>query len=162
MSVKDLHEKALVGEAKAILRLKLFAEKADKEGYSQIAKLFRVISFSEEIHATRNIKMLKEIKSTEENLKDSFQSEMKVAKVSYNNYIKTANNEGEKLSAKIFTQSKDVETYHAKLYQKALNHMAEEKETTYYVCKECGYVSDTYLPEKCPVCNVDKAHFISF
>ncbi len=68
--IKELHHKAYTGEAKAAIRLKLFAEKAEKDGYKQIAKLFRVISYSEEIHAARSLRMLKEIKSTEENLAD--------------------------------------------------------------------------------------------
>lgn len=45
--LKDALYKAYVGEAKAALRLKVFADKAEKEGYPQIAKLFRVISFSD-------------------------------------------------------------------------------------------------------------------
>ena len=49
--VKDGMYKAFIGEAKAVLRLRLFAEKAKEEGYEQMAKLFKVIAFSETIHA---------------------------------------------------------------------------------------------------------------
>ena len=44
--IRDALEQAYTGEAKAALRLKVFADVAEKEGYPQIAKLFRVISFS--------------------------------------------------------------------------------------------------------------------
>jgi rubrerythrin len=60
---------------------------------------------------------------------------------------------------KIFSQSQDVEVTHADLYKKAMTHFMEERETTYYICKVCGYVSDGTLPETCPVCGAKKALF---
>jgi len=70
--IREALRQAYVGEAKAALRLKVFAERADAEGYKQIARLFRVISFSEEIHGKRALRVLKDVKSTEENLAESF------------------------------------------------------------------------------------------
>jgi rubrerythrin len=35
-----------------------------------------------------------------------------------------------------------------------------ERETTYYVCQVCGYVSDGVLPEVCPVCSAPKDQFV--
>jgi len=153
---------AYVGEAKAALRLKVFADKAEKEGYAQIAKLFRVIAFSEEIHGTRALKLLKEVKSTEENLAASFESEQKVAGVSYDNFIKLAEKEGNKAAVLHFSQSRDVEEVHAKLYKEAMNHLMEARETTYFVCKVCGYVSDGVLPDECPFCGAKKEQFAHF
>ncbi|MCD6570892.1 MAG: rubrerythrin family protein [Deltaproteobacteria bacterium] len=160
--LKDALHQAYTGEAKAALRLKLFADKAEREGYPQIAKLFRVISFSEELHGTRALRMLKEIKDTQTNLSSSFESETKVAGVAYNKFIKLAEEEGNKAASMYFSQSRDVEEVHAKLYKEAMDHMLEEKETTYYVCKVCGYVSDGILLEECPVCGVKKDQFVGF
>ncbi|HOX00395.1 MAG TPA: ferritin family protein, partial [Deltaproteobacteria bacterium] len=70
----DVLHQAYTGESKATLRLKVYAEKAEQEGYPQLAKLFRVISFSEELHGKRALRLLKEIRSTEENLAASFES----------------------------------------------------------------------------------------
>ena len=64
--IREALNQAYVGEAKAALRLKVYAQKADQEGYKQIARLFRVIAFSEEIHGARALRILKEIKSTED------------------------------------------------------------------------------------------------
>ncbi len=153
---------AYVGEAKAALRLKVFADKADKEGYPQIAKLFRVISFSEEIHGTRALKLLREVKSTEENLAASFESEQKVAGVAYDEFIKLAEKAGNKAAVLHFSQSRDVEEVHAKLYKEAMTHFLEARETTYYVCKVCGYVSDGVLPDECPFCGAKKEMFDRF
>ncbi len=140
--IKDAIHQAYAGESKASLRLKVFAEKADQEGYPQLAKLFRVISFSEELHGKRALRILKEIKSTEENLADSFESETRVAGVAYDRFIKDAEEVGDIPASVYFSQSKDVEEIHAKLYKEAMDHVLEERQTTYYVCDVCGYVSD--------------------
>jgi rubrerythrin len=160
--LQDAIHQAYTGESKASLRLKIFAEKAEEEGYPQLAKLFRVISFSEELHGKRALKLLKEIKSTEENLAESFESETKIAGVAYDNFIKYAEEVGDKASSLYFSQSRDVEEIHAKLYKEAMDHVLEERETLYYVCDVCGYVSDGVLPEECPVCGAKKDRFVKF
>ena len=160
--IKDAFYEAYVGEAKAALRLKIYAEKAEQEGYLPITKLFRVIARSEEIHGERCLRMLKEIKSTEENLQASFESEVQVAGVAYEQFIKLAAEEENEAASSIFSQSRDVEDGHAKLYKEAMTHLVEEREATYYVCKVCGYVSDGVLPDECPVCGARKEVFFNF
>jgi rubrerythrin len=159
---RDALQQAYAGEAKAALRLKAYAQKADEEGFPQIAQLFRVIARSEEIHGTRALKALKEIKSTEENLAESFESEQGVAEVAYAEFVRQAEAEGNRAAVLHFSQSKDVEETHAKLYKEAMAHFMEERETTYYVCLVCGYVADGVLPEQCPVCGADQKQFIRF
>ena len=160
--VKDALYQAYTGEAKAALRLKVYADKADREGYSQMARLFRVVAFSEEIHGKRALTLLREVKSTEENLAASFESEQNVAEVAYDQFIKAAETEGNKGAVLHFSQSRDVEEIHAKLYKEAMNHLMEERETTYYVCKVCGFVSDGSLPDECPICNARQEQFVAF
>jgi rubrerythrin len=55
-----------------------------------------------------------------------------------------------------------VEETHAKLYKEAMSHFMEERETTYYVCNVCGYVSDGVLPDECPVCGANAKQFKTF
>jgi len=160
--IRDAIHQAYTGESKATLRLKVFAEKAEKDGYPALAKLFRVISFSEELHGKRALRLLKEIKSTEDNLAESFESETKVAGVAYDNFIKYAEESGDKAASLYFSQSRDVEDIHAKLYKEAMDHVMEERDTLYYVCDVCGYVSDGILPDECPVCGAKKDLFVTF
>lgn len=160
--LKDAFHQAYTGEAKAALRLKVFAEKARQEGYPQMAKLFGVISRSEEIHGARVLRKLREIKGTEDNLAESFESETKVAGVAYDNFIKLATEADDGAAGLIFSQSRDVEDVHAKLYKEAMTHFMEERETDYYVCKVCGYVSDGVLVDECPVCKAPKEQFEEF
>lgn len=160
--IREALREAYVGEAKAVLRLKMFAERADKDGYPQIARLFRVIAFSEEIHGMRALRVLKEIKTTEENLAESFESEKTVAEIAYDRFVKMAEQAGDKQALLHFSQSRDVEETHAKLYKQAMNHFMEERQTVYHVCKVCGYVADGVLPEECPVCAAKKDQFTTF
>ncbi len=162
MDTRSALHAAYAGEAKAALRLKVYAEKADQEGYPQMAKLFRVIAFSEEIHGTRALKLLREVKTTQENLAASFESETRVADVSYRDFVRQAEAEGNRAAVLHFSQSHDVEEIHAKLYKEAMNHFMEERQTTYYVCKVCGYVADGILPDECPVCDAKKEQFVPF
>jgi rubrerythrin len=159
---EDALYQAYTGEAKAALRLKVYADKAEEEGYPQIAKLFRVIAFSEQVHGARALQVLGRVKSTEENLAVSFESETKVAEVAYDQFVKHAEAEGNMAAVLHFSQSRDVEEVHAKLYKEAMSHVMEERETTYYVCTVCGYVSDGILPEDCPVCGAMKEQFTKF
>lgn len=160
--IKEAFHTVYEAEAKAALRLNVFAKKADLEGLPQIAKLFRVIAFSEEIHGERALRMLREIKDTESNLKESFQSETSIAGVAYENFIELAENTGDTTSAMIFSHARDVEEGHAKLYKMAINHLIGERETTYYVCQVCGFVADGHCPETCPVCSAPKDQFVEF
>jgi rubrerythrin len=160
--IKDAMGQVYTGESKALLRLQVYAKKAEEEGYPQMAKLFRVVAFSEWLHGSRALKYLKEIKGTEENLKLSFESETRVAGIAYEQFIKTATELDDTAALTIFAQSRDVEEVHAKLYKEAMNHLMEEKETTYWVCNVCGYVSDGVLPDVCPVCQATKDKFVEF
>lgn len=160
--IREALREAYVGEAKAALRLSMFADKAEQEGYPQIARLFRVIAFSEEIHGKRALRVLKEIKTTEENLAESFESEKTVAEIAYDRFVKMAEQAGDKQALLHFSQSRDVEETHAKLYKQAMNHFMEERQTVYHVCKVCGYVADGVLPEECPVCAAKKEQFTTF
>ena len=161
-TIRDALYQAYTGEAKAALRLKVYADKAEEEGYLQMAKLFRVIAYSEEIHGARALRVLKEVKSTEENLAESFESETRVAEVAYDQFIRQAEAEGNKPALLHFSQSRDVEETHAKLYKEAMNHFLEDRETQYHVCKICGYVADGVLPDECPVCGAKRDRFVSF
>ena len=160
--LKEAFHKIYEGEAKAVLRLILFAKKAEQEGLPQIGRLFRVIALSEEIHGERALRMLREIKDTETNLKESFGAETSIAGVAYEHFVRLAAEIGDATAAKIFSDSRDVEDVHANLYKKALSHLMEDRETTYYVCQVCGYVSDGVWPDVCPVCSAPKSQFLEF
>ncbi len=152
---------AFVGEAKAHHRLLAFARKADEEGYSQIAKLFRAIAAAEGVHAERHLRLLGEavVKSTDENLQSSFDRETTVNQVYYPQFVRQAAEEGEKAAAMTFSQARDVEEGHAALYKRALGAMLRDETHDYYVCQVCGYVAEHEAPDQCPICNAKREKF---
>lgn len=149
-----------VAESQAHQRNLAFAMKAEQENFTQVAKLFRAIAEAEGIHAYNHLRLLGGIADTQENLESAFERE-NLASKTYPQFIRDANEEGNPAVARIFSYSRDVEAGHAKLYKKALEHMVQEIETTYYVCGVCGYVSDGELPEQCPICGAPKEKFRS-
>jgi rubrerythrin len=151
---------AFAAESKAAVRNEAFAMKADSEGYAQIGRLFRAISDAESVHARRYLLQMRgKIGSTEENIERAFQNEIKANVEEYPKLIKDASDEGKEKILKAFSQSRDVESRHAQLYKKAMNDMLADRETEYYVCQVCGYVSEDEAPEKCPVCGAVKGKF---
>ncbi len=152
---------AFVGEAKAYFRLLAYAEKAQEEGNLQIALLFRAIAEAERVHATRNLNLMKDImiKDTDTNLEKSFEREKSISDNEYPDFLKDAEDEGEKAAAFVFSQARDVETFHAKLYERAIYQSMKPDVKAYQVCQVCGYVTDKKAPKNCPVCGAPEEKF---
>ncbi|MGV7223401.1 MAG: rubrerythrin family protein [Nitrospinales bacterium] len=152
---------AFIGEAKAYFRLLAYAEKAEEEGIPQIALLFRAIADAERVHATRHLNLVKDmlIKDTDTNLEKSFQREKSISENEYLDFIKDAEEDGEKAAAFTFSQARDAETFHAKLYERAIYHVIRDEVKAYHVCQVCGYVTSKKIPDKCPICQATKDKF---
>lgn len=148
-----------IGESQAHERNLAFARKAEEEGLSQIAKLFRAIAAAEGVHAYNHFRHLGLVKSTQDNLDTAFQRENLAGAKMYPRFIAEANHENAPGVALSFSQARDVEREHGKLYKKAMQHLMAERETNYYVCQVCGYVSDGLLPDECPVCGARQSAF---
>jgi rubrerythrin len=152
---------AFVGEAKAYFRLLAYAEKAEEEGIPQIALLFRAIAEAERVHATRHLSLMKDIlvKDTDTNLEKSFQREKSISENEYPEFLKDAEEDGEKAAAIAFSHARDAETFHAKLYERAIYHVIRDEIKAYHVCQVCGYVTGKKIPDKCPICGATKDKF---
>jgi len=151
---------AFAAESKAAIRNEAFALKADKEGYKQMARLFRAVSDAENVHAKRCLLLMRgRIGSTEENLEKAFNSEIRANVEEYPHLIKDATAEKAEGALKAFSQARDVEARHAALYKKAMSDMLAERETDYYVCQVCGYINEDHAPDNCPVCGAVKTRF---
>ena len=152
---------AFICEAKAYFRLLAYAEKAEEEEVPQIALLFRTIAEAERVHATRHLNLVKDIlvKDTDTNLEKSFQREKSVSENEYPEFIKDAEEDDEKAAAIAFSQARDAETFHAKLYERAIYHVIRDEIKAYHVCQVCGYVTGKKIPDKCPICGVTKDKF---
>lgn len=157
-SEKNLAE-AFAGESQANRKYLAFAKQAEKEGFAQVAKLFRAAAEAETVHAHSHLKQLGGIKSTKENLEAAIGGEAFEFKEMYPQMIKDAEAEGNKGALRSFNFANAVEKIHHALYQKALDNLGKNAETDYYVCGICGYTAEGEAPDECPVCKAKKQAF---
>ena len=151
--------KAFIEEAKAHQRLLMFARKAEEEDLPQIAHLFRAVATAEGIHSRRHFGLLESVADTQSNLERAFQSEEGINTIHYPKMIREADEDGEQTVVVIFSQSRDVEAVHAKLYKSALNHLIAQELTKYFVCTICGHITEREILESCPICKAPKSKF---
>jgi rubrerythrin len=150
---------AFAGESQANRRYLAFAEQAEKEGYHQVAKLFRAVAKAETVHAHAHLRALKGIRSTAENLKEAIAMETHEFKIMYPAMIGTAILEGNEEAERSFKYAKEVEKVHADLYIKALTNLDRQAEMDYYVCSVCGYIWENEPPGKCQLCGIKAKEF---
>jgi len=155
-------ETAFAGESQANRKYLFFAEKADKEGHPQIARLFRAAAESETVHARNHLKTMGGIGSTRDNLQDAAKGELYEFTEMYPGFITQAKEEKNQGAETTFDWANKVEKIHHGLYRKALENLEAEKETKdepYFVCQGCGYTVAGEAPDKCPVCGAPRKMF---
>jgi rubrerythrin len=151
---------AFAGESQANRKYLAFAQKADTEGYPQVARLFRAAAAAETVHAHTHLRTLKGVKSTLENLKEALGGETYEFQTMYPPMIAEAKAEGNEAAVRTFTFANEVEKVHAALYQKAIEALGKpQKDAAYYVCSVCGYTCEGDAPDECPVCKAKKKVF---
>lgn len=156
---EDNLQEAFAGESQANRKYLAFAQKADREGYTQAAKLFRAAAAAETVHAHAHLRALRGINGTQENLKEAITGETHEFNNMYPDMIKVAEEEGHKAAARSFKFANTVEQTHADLYQNALDNLDNMTECDYYVCSVCGHTHENKAPEKCPVCGAGAKAF---
>jgi rubrerythrin len=157
-SIEDLKE-AFAGESQANRKYLAFAEKADREGYPQVARLFRAAAEAETVHALNHLRALQAVGATAANLKEAISGETHEFTKMYPGMIADAQAEGHKEAERTFNFANEVEKVHAQLFQKALETMGEKKLVEMFVCSVCGYTVAGEAPEVCPVCKSLKKMF---
>jgi len=153
---------AFAGESQANRRYLAFAEKAEEEGFTQVAKLFKAAAEAETVHALNHLRITGQIQSTLENLDTAVSGETYEFIEMYPKYIDTAKQEGNKQASWSFDVANQVEQKHAKLFKKAIDTLKNKKpmeKVDYYVCGVCGNTVEGEAPNKCPICGSPKEKF---
>ncbi len=148
-------QEAFGGESKANRRYIFFAEKAEKEGYPQVARLFRAIAEAETVHARNHFNAMDAIGSTKDNLLAASIGEHQEFTAMYPAFIDTAKEERNERAERTFSWANKVEKIHHGYYEAALKDVKEGKkpaDATYYVCQVCGNTVTGSAPDKCPIC----------
>jgi rubrerythrin len=148
-------QEAFGGECKASRRYLMFAEKADKEGYPQVAKLFRAVAEAEVVHARNHLNVIDAVGATKDNLLAASMGERIEFMEMYPAFIDAAIKEKNDRAERSFTWANKVEKVHYGYFDTAFKEMKEGKQladATYYVCQVCGNTVKGEAPDKCPVC----------
>lgn len=156
---KNLKE-AFAGESQANRKYLAFAEKADKDGYRQAARLFRAAAAAETVHAHTHLRVLKGVGTTPENLKEAIEGETHEFKSMYPDMVAAAQEEGNTAAERSFKFAMEVEELHANLYRNMLENLdAGGREYPYYICPVCGFTAEEEAPNTCPVCGAKGSVF---
>jgi rubrerythrin len=161
-SIKKLKE-AFAGESQANRRYLAFAKKADDEGLTQVAKLFRAAAEAETVHAHNHLRIAGEIGMTVSNLDEAISGETHEFTHMYPEFLEIARREGNKQAEWSFNVANQVEKIHAGLFKKTQDTLRDNMElpnVDYYVCKVCGNTVEGAALETCPICSAPKAQFL--
>jgi rubrerythrin len=154
----DLLE-AFAGESQANRKYLAFAEKADQEGNTAVAKLFRAAAAAETVHAHAHLRALGGIHTTLDNLHEALGGETHEFTAMYPQMIENAAADGFDSAQRSFRFANAVEKVHAALYKKAIDHLGQNAAVEYYVCKVCGNTVEGAPQGPCAVCQALPAAF---
>lgn len=158
-------EAAFAGESQARNKYTYFASVAKKEGYQQISSLFLKTAENEKEHAKMWYKELKGIGDTRENLAAAADGENFEWTDMYENFARTAEEEGFPELAAKFRLVGEIEKHHEERYRALLKNVEtaavfEKSEVKVWECRNCGHIMvGTKAPETCPTCNHPQSYF---
>ncbi len=161
-STQENLKEAFAGESQANQKYRAFARRAEREGFPNIARLFRTTAEAERVHAGGHLRALEGIGSTSDNLRAAIAGETYEYTEMYPPMLKQAEADGHKAS-RMFGYAVEAEEVHARLYEQALEAVqqgADLAETEFYLCPVCGHIEFGKPPETCPVCGVKAAKFV--
>lgn len=164
MTDKNLHD-AFAGESQAHMKYLNFSAQAEKEGFPNVAKLFKAISFAEQVHASNHLRALGELRSTVENLQTAIDGETFEVDEMYPAYDAVAKLQNETEAIRSIHYALEAEKVHAKMYLDAKNAVVAGKDIaikSVHICKVCGHTVFDAAPSKCPICGAPQAQFENF
>jgi len=164
MTEKNLKD-AFAGESQAHMKYLAFSKKAESEGKSNIARLFKAISFAEQVHATNHLKALGDLGDTSENLQSAIDGENFEVEEMYPAYDAVAKLQTEKEAIRSIHYAIEAEKIHSAMYSEAREFVKQGKDiemNDIYICPVCGYTVSGDVPDNCPVCGVSKDKFVKF
>lgn len=178
MTVSNL-QSAFAGESQAHMRYMIWADKAVKDGFPNVGRLFQAIAWAEQIHATSHFIVLRNeagdaqtvagagfgLGSTSQNLAGAIAGEKFEVAEMYPAYKTVAEAQGEKSAWRSMDSAWQVEQVHAALYEaakSAVDQGADYAISGVYVCPVCGHTAVDEAPDKCPVCGTAKEKYRAF
>lgn len=157
-------EDAFAGESQANRMYLAFAKKAEQDGFSQVAKLFRATAEAETVHAHAHFRAMGKVKDTAANLVEAAEGEGYEFQTMYPKFVAEA--EAENASPAVqtsFRHALEAERVHHGLYRAAVEKVKAGEDlagAAIYLCPVCGNIEIGEAPERCPICGAPKARFV--
>ncbi|MBN1890537.1 MAG: rubrerythrin family protein [Thermoflexales bacterium] len=164
MTETNLHE-AFAGESQANMKYLNFAQRAEKDGFPNVARLFRAAAYAEQIHASNHLRTLNGIQTTSENLAAGIAGETFEVEQMYPAYIAVAEAQGEKRALRMMAWALEAEKVHAEMYGQAKQSVDAGSDANIpdiWVCSLCGFTVEGEAPDVCPVCGAKHDKFVKF
>ena len=155
-------KEAFAGESQAYQKYAAFAKKAERDGFSNVARLFRLTAEAEKIHAEGHLIASDGVGSTLDNLKTAVAGETYEFTSMYPPMLTQAAADGHK-AKRMFSYAVAAEEVHARLYSLAIEAVEKGKDlgvSEFFLCPVCGYIEFGSPPEKCPVCGALGTKFV--
>ncbi len=159
---QDNLKDAFAGESQANRKYLAFAKKAERDGFPNVAQLFRTAAEAETIHAHGHLEAMGGIKSTAENLQAAVEGETYEYTRMYPPMLEQATADKHK-AKRMFGYAVKAEAIHAKLYQMALEAVQQGRDLTeksFFLCPVCGHIELGGAPESCPICGEPGDEFV--
>ena len=169
---------SFAGESQARMRYTYFAKEAKREGYEQIAAIFKQTAKQEKMHAERMFRFLEGgmveicasypagvIRTTMDNLRSAAIGEFEEWHDLYPAFADIAEEEGFREVAAMYRAIIVAEQEHEKRYLRLLEHMESEHtfhrpEPVVWQCRKCGFTfTGKKAPDRCPTCLPPKGYF---
>lgn len=156
-------QNAFAGESQAHIRYRNFADRAQKDGFPNVGRLFEAAAASERVHAGNHLRALDGILETASNLAGAADGENFEIEEMYPAYIAIAEQQDEKKARQSMHRALQAEKVHRDLYQRAASEVSAGKDIgrmDYYVCPVCGFTMEGNPPDVCPVCGTKHELFL--
>ncbi len=156
-------QNAFAGESQAHIRYGNFADRARKDGFPNVARLFEAAAASERIHAGNHLRALDGIQETVSNLAAAADGENFEIEEMYPAYITVAEQQDEKKANQSMHRALQAEKVHFQLYRRAAAEVSTGKDiasTEYFICPICGFTMEGTPPDVCPVCGTKHEKFV--
>jgi rubrerythrin len=153
---------AFAGESQANQKYRAFAQRAEKDGVPNIARLFRTAAEAERIHAEGHLKSMDGVGSTADNLQAAIDGETYEYTEMYPPMLAQAQADDHR-ARRMFEYAEKAEAVHARLYKLALDAINQGKdlaESEIYLCPVCGNIELGKPTEDCPICGTKASKFV--
>ena len=174
-TVRDGLAAAYANDRLVLSHYQAFAQQADREGFGQVASLFRATAKAKQIHVDEFARVLTllggkanttniptEVKSTKENLATTLSLKPFNSESFYADHVAQARKESNREALRALNFARTTVTEHLNLFSEARDHLDQWRggAKIFFVCRVCGFTAAT-LDKRCSHCFVPADKFVT-